>query len=659
MRLTKLRIQNFKSVEDSTEFTVSDVTCLVGKNESGKTALLEALEALNPVVSQNASYSLIGSYPRRRKSEDEEKGIAQKAIVVTSTWKLEDADAAALAGALGVDVLGDRTVRVSKGYENTLVWDAIDLDEAKLVAHYLGSVELTGEERTPLEGARTIEELLQALRALQPATPAQAALLNAVAPRFTKPFVHVARETLETQLPKFLYFHRYYELPGKVSINDLLAKRNAGQVTDGHRVFAALLELVNKTPEAVQGMTRTEDLIAELEAISSRISGNIFEYWTQNKHLRVQFRCEQGRPGDPAPYNAGYVFETRIWNDRHQVSLNFDERSTGFVWFFSFLVWFWQVRRHYGANLFLLLDEPALNLHARAQGDLLRYINEKLKPEHQVMYTTHSPFMIDPDNTLAARTVEDVGTDKVEGSKVGDDVLSVDPDTVSPLQAALGYDVTQTLFVGKHTLLVEGPGDLLYLTWASQELGARHRTKLDPRWVISPTGGLDKIATFVTLFAGNKLHVAVLTDFHKGNKAKVEGLRASALLRAGHVFTTAELAGQSEADIEDMLGRANYLVLVNDTFGLEGPECMPEQKPAGASIRVAEEARQHFMTLAAGAPGYDHYAPAVRLMTDSARLGPHLPELESALDRFETLFKALNKQLPAATTVTTPEAAPA
>lgn len=109
-------------------------------------------------------------------------------------------------------------------------------------------------------------------------------------------------------------------------------------------------------------------------------------------------------------------------------------------------------------DLIILLDEPGLSLHARAQEDLLRYIDEELAPRHQVIYTTHSPFMI-PRQLVRVRTVHDVWYDKhgeiiVEGTKVGDDVLSTDPDTVFPLQTALGYELTHSLFVGKKTLCV-------------------------------------------------------------------------------------------------------------------------------------------------------------------------------------------------------------
>lgn len=96
------------------------------------------------------------------------------------------------------------------------------------------------------------------------------------------------------------------------------------------------------------------------------------------------------------------------------------------MWFFSFLVWFSQVKKNYGQNLILLLDEPGLGLHAKAHEDLLRCIREKLGPQAQVIYSAHSPFMIDSDDLASVRTVEDASTETgaVEGTKVGDKTRS-------------------------------------------------------------------------------------------------------------------------------------------------------------------------------------------------------------------------------------------
>ena len=173
------------------------------------------------------------------------------------------------------------------------------------------------------------------------------------------------------------------------------------------------------------------------------------------------------------------------------------ERSAGFVWFFSFLAQFKQLKKTPGnGNAVILLDEPGLTLHGKAQGDLLRYIVERLLPDHQVIFTTHSPFMVPMDRLADVRIVEDVVIEKqgkrpeVMGTKVRSDVLEVNEDTLFPLQGALGYEVTQSLFIGANTWLVEGPSDILYLQVVSQALTKRRRVGLDPKWTLCPSGGL-------------------------------------------------------------------------------------------------------------------------------------------------------------------------
>lgn len=294
----------------------------------------------------------------------------------------------------------------------------------------------------------------------------------------------------------------------------------------------------------------------------------------------------------------------------------------------------------------VLLDEPGLSLHGKAQYDLLRYMREELVSKHRVIYTTHSPFMIEADNLLSCRTVEDVVTrdEEILGTKVGDDVLSTDSDTLFPLQAALGYNITQSMFIGEHCLLVEGPSDLLYLQWASSQLISRRRKGLDKRWTVTPCGGIAKVFSFMSLFGGNRLHVAVLTDYGKGDKKKVDELRNSDLLRKGHVLTAQGYSSNAnEADIEDILGRSFYRKLVNCTYELTGSDELVSTPPSGAPERITEEVKQHFMTLPPNIPEYDHYAPAKYLFEHPDQISS--TEVIAVLDRFEKLFVDINALL--------------
>ncbi len=269
-------------------------------------------------------------------------------------------------------------------------------------------------------------------------------------------------------------------------------------------------------------------MISKLEAVENRLSKKIFRYWSQNQHLKVRFRFDQASPDDAPPFNTGKIFQTRIENTRHEATIGLDERSTGFIWFFSFLVWFSEVQREFGENLVVLLDEPGLTLHARAQADLLAYIRAELLAKYQVIYTTHSPFMIDPRDVASCRTVEDATSPEGEvlGTKVGDRMFSADRDTLFPLQAALGYDLTRSLFIGEHPLMVEGPADLLYLQWASDRLRTEGRKGLDPRWTGTPCGGLSRVPSFLALFGRDDLQMAILVGSSGGGRESAQRVGA-------------------------------------------------------------------------------------------------------------------------------------
>jgi predicted ATP-dependent endonuclease of OLD family len=201
----------------------------------------------------------------------------------------------------------------------------------------------------------------------------------------------------------------------------------------------------------------------------------------------------------------------RIWDDRHFLSLPFNEHSTGFQWFFSFLAALSEYENR-ATPVIILLDEPALGLHARAQADFLRFIQERLAKKNQVIYTTHSPFMIHPGHLERVRMVEDKGREV--GATVTKDILSTDPDTLFPLQGALGYDLVQHLFIGPHNLVVEGTSDFTYLTVVSDFLKEAGRAHLDPKWSPVPVGGADMVPSFVALL-GHHLDVTVLIDSRK------------------------------------------------------------------------------------------------------------------------------------------------
>jgi hypothetical protein len=228
----------------------------------------------------------------------------------------------------------------------------------------------------------------------------------------------------------------------------------------------------------------------------------------------------------------------------------------------------------------------------------------------------------------------------VLGTKVSDNVLSVDRETLFPLQGALGYEITQTLFIGKNSLLVEGPSDLLYLKAYSAELKQQGRTGLSQAWTITPVGGVDKVSAFMSLLYGNKLNVAVLTDFAKGQKKKIDDLKKLKLLSEAQILTANTYTGTGEADIEDLISRDGYIALVKQAYNL------PVLKVASPGTeRVVKDVEDAFRLLPPSTPEFDHFFPSSFLIEKPAVL-KSLPSYKEALDRFERLFKDLNTLLP-------------
>lgn len=622
-------------------FAVGKMTCLAGKNEAGKSAILQALRRLNPVEDEESNFSDLMEYPRRRRFDLDRGG--EYAAVLDTVWTLEEDDVADATELFGPGVLVQQDISIRKGYNNRKSW-GIEIDESLAVRHIIGDVaNLTASVNARLQSCETINALRTALEDHE-LTDGERGVSERLDARYPDSVPAAVRLFLRDRLPRFLYFPTYATLEGKISLDRLQQViDDPSRQSASERLFAALLALADTNPQSLASIRRSEELQAQLEIVSNRVSDEIFRYWSQNRNLEVQFGFRPGLPDDPEPYNTGQVVDLRVRNTRHRVSVGFDERSTGFVWFFSFLVMLSQMQDRYGDRLVILLDEPGLSLHGKAQQDLLRYMKERLLPTYQVIYTTHSPFMIDAEDLLSVRMVEDqVGSQgEILGTKVSERVLSADGDTILPLRAALGYDITQALFVGEHSLLVEGPSDLLYLQWASRRAEAMGLVGLDRRWTITPVGGIDKVASFAALFAGNLLNVAILVDYKSGDKRKVKALEEMEMVAEGCVFTASAFVESDEADTEDLIGDDLYMQLINQAYCLKKKERLTLPKGGLPEGPIVEKVKEHFQTVATSGPFFDHLTPATYLFSHDSNFDD-AKGLKEAIERFSRFFEAVN-----------------
>ena len=391
----------------------------------------------------------------------------------------------------------------------------------------------------------------------------------------------------------------------------------------------------------------TRELKNKLEGAGNHLTKSIVRYWSQNKHLQLRFDVRPASPKDPDGMQTG----TNIWGDvfdtSHMVTTELGSRSRGFVWFFSFLAWYHAVKDQ-GNEIILLLDEPGLSLHGRAQEDLLRYFDAEILGNNQLIYTTHSPFLVDSKNFERVRIVQDLSVDaddplppEQEGTKVFTDVLEATQDSLFPLQGALGYEIYQTLFVGPNCLVVEGISDLVYLNVLSSVLEGLGRVGLDKKWTITPVGGADNVPTFVSLLGSQSgVKLAVLVDLERHHKQMVENLYKRKLLQKKNVLTYSAFTSTKEADVEDMFERTEFLGFVNTEYTkeLNKPIAVGD---LGHHPRVMQCIEDLLKTSPLKSGGtVSHFRPARYLSEHVAATSKTISP--ATLDRFEDAFKRLN-----------------
>jgi energy-coupling factor transporter ATP-binding protein EcfA2 len=595
VELIEYRILNFRSINDSGPITVGKTTALVGRNESGKSNLHLALAGLNPAGGIKP-LNPIKDFPRQRRLAE----CHDETPVVESKWRLSDKESKDLA-VVWPRASGVREVSVSRNYKGASYLIAItptqklklDASSARKAWQPVGGVveafesevepnlkaALTAARKaveSSLDGFNTTDgakKLCEAVKSARTAITTAGKSLPATEESSVSALEESARADSEDaglkanarqwvvkQLPIFVFIDDYPQFDGH---QDLVAyqarKAQPNALTAADRNFEKLCKVAGLDPAELvrlQGINDHETRNQLVNRAGAVVTAELRRLW-KDRPLKVRF-------GLDAQHLDTFVSDP---NAAYDVEVNLDERSRGLRWFFSFYVTFAADTKGGSAeNAVLLLDEPGLFLHARSQGDLLRYLRLDLK--NQVIYTTHSPFMVPVDALNEIRTV---GIDPDKGTEVSDTPTG-DAATLFPLQAALGFDLAQSLFVGPNNLIVEGVTDYWILTAISEYLRSEGASALPADVTITPAGGAQKIVYLVALLTSERLKVIVLLDDEPFAKRTRDELIKAKLIRDDCViFTSIAFAAPvpSEADIEDLLDQAVYDDLVRTTYAAE------------------------------------------------------------------------------------------
>ncbi len=655
MKLVRAKVGPIKSIEKTTDVLIDDrTTVLVGMNESGKTVFLQALQKTDDIFGLT-EFHYVDDYPRKHLTTYERVHTSDPAVATELFYELTEDEIAELASELAVGLPAKFQFSISTLYNNTRSI-GISVNEKPALLAIASAPDLSTEYRTAVQNATTLRSIPSAVEGIG-LNDADKASLEAVKTRIaaTKWANVVSAEVwgwLSKRTPKYMYFGDYEILPSKMNLPDLARrvaedKAKSKPLDNDQRGILALLRMANISVEQFSEPGGVEPLIARIEAVSINLSDQVMEFWKQNEDLQVKIEIRND-PSDNAPFNNGPNLYIRIANNRHRgVTTPFQQRSRGFIWFFSFLVWFDSVKHQLALDeqterpLVLLLDEPGLSLHALAQEDFLRYIDH-LAEKHQVIYSTHSPFMVHSDRLDQVRVVEDR---KNVGTVISDNVSWTDSRTIFPLQAALGWTVAQNLFISERNLLVEGAADLVFLQAASSLLESQGKEGLRDDVTIVPAGGLDKVVTFISLLGANKLKIAVFHDYRGAPEQKLIDMMRERLIASKAVLDASQFRDLSKlgvsgkpSDTEDLFEPSVYLHYFNAAFANKLPEPVKEGKlPKGDRIvdRIERYIGSKKLQLRQS-DGYNHYTPAAALAKDPSAIDA------TSLARFEALFKKVN-----------------
>ena len=662
MRLKGFRVQMYRSILDSTWVDVDDITVIVGKNESGKTALLKALHKFNPFSPE--PYTLDREWPREHRQKR-----SLDTVVVQTRFEFDEDEIRQIATIIPS---GSKTtgVEISKDYEELTTYEFLpkdledfesmmtrlqdeflDLhqrDESLTEAGLDRSTQMLeeAEELIEKEDFSTLKEKIgmwkHEILGDQPSIKNNN-VLDRSFDRISKLIdLITTRSKVEDMvsewIPTFIYMDEHKPFQGSAHLDQIKGRKDSDQLTEEDKTFLMILEMAGLDFEdEYQRATESdsEQRMLDMNDASSRLTNLLADHWSQRSY-EVHLKAD------------GYHVIAFVNDEIQSALVPLNERSKGFQWFFSFDTTFLHETQGTFKNAVILLDEPGLHLHGAAQWDLLERLKEYAR-SNQLIYTTHMPFMINMERINNIRICKE---DKDKGTTVSEDLYSADSQTWLPLQMALGWLHSQSLFIGPYNLVVEGKMDYELLSAMAKILRSEDRDSLDERIVITPAGAATKAAYVATMFRGQKLNVVVLLDSDPEGEKVAADLVKKWIMKDKHVLLLGPVLGrEEETALEDMFPDEFYINYVNRAYEkeLKGKPIDLAEGQEGEQqqlVRRIEAAfRKRGMKRNSEGKAFNKGRAAKLLLAELPKRSlADLPE--EMVKRFQRLFKSINEAMP-------------
>ncbi len=608
MRLSRARIQNFRSIKDTEYFEIENLkTILVGPNESGKTVILKALQQLGKPEGIDG-FDIIRDYPRSLYNDITTKKIDPKDIeVVRGEFALEDDDKKSIPSEFHdckyvcYKMLNNEMFHHLENVPARVTYGEISKDLLRLLAHLDKQNEVTTdypEDNKPsiqvnslintIDDSSVIEKefsegLIKLLEKLYPLVDEENEKEDN---RYSK-IISLLKQNqkeddvlkiLGERVPTFVLFSNFFKVKPSIHLEHL-AERVEKKLLDDDKFYdygnLCLLKLLGFKPrelsdigktqspakDDIDGLKQYRDTLDnrtyQLNAASIKLTKEIREIWNPNPNRP---EAEKIRISADGQYLKVSV------EDELGVEIELDQRSEGFQWMVSFFVVFFAEAMDKHKNAILLLDEPGMSLHGLKQREFRETLN-KLSIQNQTIFTTHSPFLVGPNELDIVRVVELKNRD--EGSKVHTTISSSDPAGLLPLQEALGYDLAQSLFTQQKNLILEGLTDYWYIEAISALLRTDSIANMDEKIALVFANSASKVVYYATILHAHNLKIVALLDSdNAGDQAANQENLVSSLGQKNILRTKDFVGGIPKAEIEDIL-RETLIEIAKSEFGID------------------------------------------------------------------------------------------
>lgn len=622
MKLIKYRITKFRSVQDSGWITLDLVNALLGENESGKTNLLLPLWKLNPAA--DGEIDLLSDAPRNEYSEIRALAPEKRPVFISAIFLCNDKESETISVIAKCDKSWIRTIKFSRKYDGKYYVSFPDANLTKSIKktdigttldEYKKSIEAIEPSKTDMKikelseskiaialeafnafpediNKTQVDEIIEILEEIDVTKATKSggfikakedALSNLVVinnqlNQQSPDNCEEARKKAIELMPTFIYYSNYGNLDSQIYLPQVIANIGRNDIGSKEisksRTLKVLFEYVKLKPEEIlslgkdfpQNTSPNQAQIEEkakqkkernvlLDSAGASLTKSFAKWWNQGSYV-FRFAAD------------GDYFRIWVSDSIRTEPIELENRSTGLQWFFSFFLVFLNERNdtHYGS--ILLLDEPGVTLHPMAQKDLFKFF-ESLSVDNQIIYTTHSPFLMDSNKLDQVKAVyidnegySCVSADLRARANYGNDS---EQKAIFPVHSALGLSVSDVLFMGCKILLVEGPSDQYYLNSIKNILISKKLLSPNFELLFLPSGGTKGIKSTCKILSydedsypnilldgdgsGQQTKASLLSDIFSGKENKI------------HLIT--DFMDIKEAEVEDFVDTEILSNIVN------------------------------------------------------------------------------------------------